>query len=241
MAHHAHIRCTPMELDYDLSGVVKNATKYIINQEVGTVTFKPHFHIWIWTDDCEKTVRNHITSALKIPPGTKGKCNAYYICKYDKYVDPTPAYLCKDLSGSYGFVSSSGYTQDEIDEFVRIGRLLYGPGSAYYAKKNKSPAPPKVEESPPAPVKVVKERPSAWKDLNDAFADVWYDTPDEDRYIWDIPRICRWIKHRFLKNHQPIPAESNTRRWAYSLYAIYAKDVETEGMKAIEQIDSDIF
>ena len=136
--------------------------------------------------------------------GTKGKANAHYALKYDAYEDPSPAYICKDLSGSIGFVSSFGYTQTEIDEFARLGRQQFGPGSAYYAKKNKVPgtAPACVEtpeQVPPA--RVVKERPSAWKDLNDAFADVWYDTPEEDQYNWDIPRISRWIKHRFLKNH----------------------------------------
>lgn len=118
-----HLRFTPAPRslppinDYDISGALARATRYIVAYETKDKTNKdtiPHYHVWIETGVCEKTLRTQIVQALKIPTLTRGKTNGYYMVQ----LWSDPGYICKQ-----GCVQSSkGYSPAEIEEFAKTGK-----------------------------------------------------------------------------------------------------------------------
>lgn len=230
MSHHCHIRVTPYEFEYDLSGLLMDGEKYIVAQEKGGITFKPHYHIFMYTDVCEKTIRNHIQRYFNIPVGTKGAASKYYMLKYDKYNDPDPSYVCKeiyDVSGTMaGLVATQGYTPAEVQEFLESGKKKYGPGSDYHKKKhpelyrmtpaNSTPVKgPKSEEESPAK--------DEWSKLLQAYEDAYYDADSKHKED-TMKDIEKWIKHYYLARSRPIPRAGDLARYRYSLYAIVVQD-----------------
>lgn len=218
--------------------------KYLVAAEKGGLTFKPHFHIFMYTDVCEKTLRNHIQKYFNIPTGTKGAASKYYMLKYDKYSDPNPAYLCKDMhdaSGTVlGLVASKGYSPAEVKEFLEEGKKQYGPGSDFHRKKypelyrseqpaNSTPVKggPKSEEEAPAK--------DEWSKLLGAYEDEYYkvDSTHKNDTMKDIER---WIKHYYLARSRPIPRAGDLSRYRYSLYAIVIQpQINVDAADAHEQ------
>lgn len=245
MAHHAHIRVTPYDLDYDLSGVIANAEKYIVVSETGKQTLKPHFHIWLITDVCKATINNHVKRYFKVPPGKRGHESKYYSCYYDTYKDPSPEYICKELdytdSEFKGLECYHGYTPEEIEQFMIDGKRKYGPGSEYFRKKhpelhwkekaaNSIPAESEDPKSEPA---LSKHTPKdEWKRLSEGFEEFYY----PNKKSLNMPDIARWIKHYYLARFRPIPRTGDLRRYSYSLWAIYVKD--DTSMEGVDAADS---
>lgn len=244
MAHFAHIRVTPYEFDYDLSGVIKYGEKYVVAAEKGGLTFKPHFHIAIYTDVCKKTLDNAIKECFHIPKEGKGKASKYFANKYDEYSDPSPEYVCKDLPDVSGIavqaVAVKGYTPAEVQEFIKEGRRKYGPGSEYWKKKhpnsnrmeqpaNSTPVsggPKSVEDSP------LKDE---WSKLLDAYETEYY-AVDSTRKNDTMKDIEKWIKHYYLARSRPIPRAGDIARYRYSLWAIVTQpSINVESADAHEQ------
>lgn len=135
MAHHSHVRFTPAPKDkfgkdlpvvegYDFELIKKEYPKVIVAEEVSEGGI-PHYHLWIETDVCEKTVREYVVAALRIPKVGRGQTNAYYCLKYDAYTDPSPAYVCADGKLLY----YKGYTEEEVQKYIEEGRKKYGGSS----------------------------------------------------------------------------------------------------------------
>lgn len=229
MAHFVHIRVTPYEFDYDLSGVIKYSEKYIVAAEKGSITFKPHFHIAMYVDVCKKTLTDTIRRCFNIPQEGKGKASKYFCCKYDEYDDPSPAYLCKDLpdvSGSVvAAVALKGYTPAEVQEYIIEGRKRFGPGSDYWKKKH-----PGTKWIEPANSTPVSGGPKSeediqpkdeWSRLLQAYEDHFYKDVTQAATMKDIEK---WIKHFYLARSRPIPRAGDLARYRYSLYAIVVQD-----------------
>lgn len=241
MSHFCHIRVTPYEFDYDLSGVTKYGEKYVVAAEKGGLTFKPHFHIALFTDACKKTIDEAIKKSFNIPKEGKGKASKYFTNKYDDYVDPSPEYVCKDLPDVSGITicatAVKGYTSAEVQEFIVEGRKKYGPGSEYHKKKypekyrnqptNSTPAQggPKSEEDTP-----VKDE---WTKLLNAYEDYYYGKEQKGDTMKDIEK---WIKHYYLARSRPIPRAGDIARYRYSLYAIVVQsNIDVDAADAHEK------
>lgn len=76
-----HIRFTP----YDISGIIfdflESYESYIVCYEDKKKSGKPtepHYHIAIWSDLKEKSIRDDIKLHFKIPSTGRGKNNKYY-------------------------------------------------------------------------------------------------------------------------------------------------------------------
>lgn len=123
MAHHSHLRYTPAPkglpaiTTYDISGLVARFDKYVVSEEVSQDKI-PHYHIWLVGDVCEKSIRNYVVEALRIPKLKRGQTNGYYCLKFDAYRDPNPSYVCKDGN----IKMYKGYTEDEIMSFIENGK-----------------------------------------------------------------------------------------------------------------------
>lgn len=125
-----HLRFTPHPkgldaiTDYDMSGALARSTKHIVAHETHTKDNQdtiPHYHVWIETDVCEKTLRSSIAKGLKIPTLTRGKTNGYYSLQL--WTDPL--YICKQGS----ILMSKGFSPEQIQEYVEKGKekFLKGP------------------------------------------------------------------------------------------------------------------
>lgn len=226
MAHFAHIRVTPYEFDYDLSGVTKYGEKYIVAAEKGGITFKPHFHIAMYTDVCKKTLDDAIRRSFNIPKEGKGKASKYFSDKFDEYEDPSPEYVCKDLPDVSGITITAyavkGYTPAEVQKFIEEGRRKYGPGSDYFRKKH-----PGTKWNEPANSTPVSGGPKSegdipakdeWTKLLQAYEEEFY--KDSSRANDTMKTIEKWIKHYYLARSRPIPRAGDLSRYRYSIYAI---------------------
>lgn len=122
MAHHSHLRYTPAPkglpaiTTYDISGLVARFERYVVSEELSKDNI-PHYHIWLEGDVCEKSIRNYVVEALRIPKLKRGQTNGYYCLKFDAYRDPNPSYVCKDGN----IKMYKGYTEDEIKSFIENG------------------------------------------------------------------------------------------------------------------------
>lgn len=226
MAHFSHIRVTPYEFDYDLSGVLKYSEKYVVVAEKGAITFKPHFHIAMYTDACKKTLDNTIKRDFHIPSEGKGKASKYFAHKYDEYQDPSPEYVCKDLFDSSGThlvpQHVKGFTPAEVQEFIKEGHRKYGPGSDYHRKKY--PQLYRIEPANSTPVEGPKSEATSkgeWDKLLEAYEDAFYSQKRTNDTMKDIEK---WIKHYYLARSRPIPRAGDIARYRYSLWAIVVKD-----------------
>jgi len=127
MAHHSHVRFTPAPKGlpvietYDLSGIETKFEKVIITHEESKDKI-PHYHIWIESDVCEKSVRNYVVEALRIPKCKRGQTNGYYVLKFDAYTKPSPAYVLKEGN----VLCKKGYTEEEIAEYIAEGESKFG-------------------------------------------------------------------------------------------------------------------
>lgn len=227
MAHFAHIRATPYQFDYDLSGVTRHSDKYVVVTEKGGLTFKPHFHIAMYTDVCKKTLDNAIRRAFNIPQEGKGKASKFFANKYDAYTDPTPEYVCKDLFDPSGThlvpYAVNGYTPAEVQEFIKAGRAKYGPGTEYHRKKY--PELYRSESANSTPVEGPKSETALkgeWEKLLEAYEEAFYKDPK--RSDDTILSIRSFIKHYYLARSRPIPRAGDIQRYSYSLWAIVVCD-----------------
>lgn len=128
MAHHSHVRFTPAPRNvpalttYDISGLCARFDKYIVAHEISKKDAIPHYHIWLVSDVCKKTIDNYIHKDLGIPKESKrGVNNAYFSNKFDEYDRPSPEYVCKDGD----IRDQKGYTEDEIKSFIEEGNKKY--------------------------------------------------------------------------------------------------------------------
>jgi len=202
----AHLRFTPFGESYDLLAVLDGVKKYVIADEVGAKTQKPHIHIYWETEESEKTCRNHILKHLKIPKTTRGKNSEHYCLKYNKYKDPSPEYVCKE-----GKVREyKGYTPEEIEQYEIQGAIRYKKYVADYNAQFAGQAILVVENKE---MTQTKEK-SEWNKLMCAVLDV------KEHKTYTMAQYKQFIKSFYLKQNKPIPREGDSRRYAYSLYAI---------------------
>lgn len=245
MAHFAHIRVTPYQLDYDLSGVLKYSEKHVVVIEKGTITFKPHFHITMYTDVCKKTLDDAIRRSFNIPSEGKGKASKYFANKFDEYKDPTPEYVCKELFDPSGTILSpvdvKGYTPAEVQEFIKEGHRKYGPGSDYHRRKY--PQLYRIEPAKSTPVEGPKSEATPkgeWEKLLEAYEDAFYE--DKQRKNDTMKDIEKWIKHYYLARSRPIPRAGDLSRYRYSLWAIVVKDeIDVDAADSHEKKHYDIY
>lgn len=230
---HFHVRVTPATLEYDLSGwFVDDVSRYVIAKELGKVTFKPHYHIYaeLKTDVCEKTLRNRATKAFGIKAGKRGQVNKDYCLKYCAYKTPSPAYLLKDVSEDMEPFDSRGYTQAEIEFHMSEGKRLF-------KRPRHVPAPQAPQEAPAPTPK--EEKMDEWKKLLVAFDDYWYE--DESHRRYNMAQIESWIKSYYLSRSRPIPRAGDSRRYAYSLWAIMNEKVEYRDIATADAHEKNIF
>lgn len=230
--HHFHLRVTPHVDSYDLSGWINdfNPTRWVIAKEAGSITFKPHYHIYVETESpiVEKTLRNRVTKAFDIPTGKRGVSNKYYALKIDCYKDPSPAYLLKDVPGQLDPGNYRGYSPAEISEFMIEGRKQFPPkpvrvlsdvdlnvtGDLNYSNivENDQPAKGKTE----------------WTRLLDKFEDLFYS--DEYYRKLNMSQIRDWIVTEYVGRRLPPPRTGDQNRYAQGLWMICHSKVELRDM-----------
>ena len=221
MAHNCHLRFTPAGQTYDLSGLLVNATRYIVSREQAT---KEHYHICFETDQCQETVRAKVLSSLQIPKTGRGQGNTHYCLKWDKYKDWNPEYAAK----SGDIISSKGFTEDEIEDAIWKGSIKFNKQVDVNHKGTSidvSNPIHEVTESKPTPK-------SEWERLLTSYRAI-----QEDR---SMVNIKRWIKSYYLKQEKPIPRDGDLRRYAYSLYAIVNKKTGEDHQLDLER-DQEIY
>lgn len=218
MAHNCHLRFTPAGQDYDLSGLLLTATKYIVSREQAT---KEHYHICFETDQCQETIRAKVLSTLKIPKTGRGQGNTHYCLKWDKYKNWTPEYACK----SGDIISSLGYSQDEIEDAIFRGSIKYN------KQKDVGSKGANIDVSNPicdATVSATTPH-TEWERLLNSYRQI--DRATERSAV----NIKRWIKSYYLQREKPIPREGDLKRYAYSLYAIIQNKTTEEDQVVLEE------
>lgn len=215
MAHHVHLRFTPSSMFVpDLSGFMLFYPTIVCSHE-GAVDKKgiyqaEHYHLFYETDECQKTCRNKVIEYFKIPKSGRGQGNKHYCLKYDAYKEPSPEYICK-----YGdIVYSSGYDQEFIEKCTIKGEAKYAEPE-FQVDNQIAKAKKIVEEADAAEASAEAARTkSQWSIISEAF------NKKEYAKNMSMSDICRFIKAFYLSKGQPIPRAGDTRRYAYSLYAI---------------------
>lgn len=116
-----HLRFTPIDLSGYTFDFLKNYKSFAVAYEDKKKNGKstaPHYHIVIDTDYGEKSVRDAIKAALKIPSAGKGRNNAYYMLNND-WNDVS--YIFK-----YGNIKySKGFSEAQIMDLIEEGRKKY--------------------------------------------------------------------------------------------------------------------
>ena len=192
---------------YEYGQLLNNAYKYVICHEIGTEKEKPHTHIYLETPDCEKTIRNKIIKCLQIPKTTRGKGSAFYGLFYNKYKDPSPAYIVKEGN----IYDARGYTQDQLEHYIMVGQMRF--------KQTFAPSIVGVDTSS-------TECSSDQHGLSATKAHSEWDkllAAHHKRVGYTemtMSDIRRWIKSYYLQQRKPIPRDGDTRRYSYSLWAI---------------------
>ena len=216
MSHNCHIRFTPAGQVYDLSGLLVNATRYIVSREQAT---KEHYHICFETDQCQETVRARVLTTLNIPKTGRGQGNTHYCLKWDKYKNWAPEYAAK----SGDIVSSLGFTLDEIEDAIWRGSIKYNKQVDKEAKGTSiDVAPHQVTDNTVAhPYK------GEWDRLLECYR--------KSGHAGSMINIKRWIKSYYLTREKPIPREGDIRRYAYSLYAIINNKTSEDDQQVLEE------
>lgn len=218
MAHNCHLRFTPAGQVYDLSGLLVNATRYIISREQAS---KEHYHICFETDQCQETIRARVLSTLQIPKTGRGQGNTHYCLKWDKYKNWSPEYAAK----SGDIISSLGFTPDEIEDAIWRGSIKFNKQKDENSKGTSIDvanvhAAHEVTESSPTPK-------SEWDRLLSSYRN--------SGHAGSMINIKRWIKSYYLKQERPIPREGDLRRYAYSLYAIIQNKTSEDDQQVLEE------
>jgi len=222
MAHNCHLRFTPAGQVFDLSGLLVNATRYIISREQAS---KEHYHICFETDQCQETIRAKVLSSLSIPKTGRGQGNTHYCLKWDKYKNWTPEYAAK----SGDIVSTKGYTHDEIEDAIWRGSIKYNKQTDENSKGTSIDLASGTQQIHQVTVsRPVRQPQCEWDRLLDAFE------KSEYRDL-DCVNIKRWIKSQYLKQRKPIPREGDLRRYAYSLYAIVRNKTSLGDQQVLEE------
>ena len=216
MTNHAQLVFKPLKEAngiQDISGysyeeLLKECPRYVICNEIGTEKEKPHTHIYLETEDCEKTIRNKLLRCLQIPKSTRGKGSAYYGLFYNKYKDPSPAYIVKEGN----ILQSKGYSPDELEHYIMQGAFKY-------SKKIDIDLTENIATVADAPSVTAVVGSTEWDKLKAAHKNRGHDTMSE---------IKRWIKYYYLKQGRCIPREGDTRRYAYSLWTLSQNRILTE-------------
>lgn len=188
---------------YSYEELLKDCPRYVICNEVGTEKERPHTHIYLETTDCEKTIRNKLLRCLKIPKTTRGKGSAFYGLFYNKYKDPSPAYIVKEGN----IHQSKGYTQSELDHYIMQG-------SFKYLKQLDADLTENIATVASAPSVAAVVGSSEWDKLKASHV------RREGYRNMTMEQIKRWIKYYYLSQGRCIPREGDTRRYAYSLWAL---------------------
>lgn len=218
MAHNCHIRFTPSGQTYDLSGLLVNATRYIVSREQAS---KEHYHICFETEQCQETVRARVLTTLNIPKTGRGQGNTHYCLKWDKYKNWTPEYAAK----SGDIVSSLGFTPDEIEDAIWRGSIKYNKQIDKEAKGTS------IDVQSAHQVTEITET-HTHKGEFDRLLETFENSDSRDD---DVVNIKRWIKSQYLKRRKPIPRASDLGRWAYSIYAIVRNKTEKVDQQVLEQ------
>lgn len=215
MAHNCHIRFTPAGQVYDLSGLLVNATRYIVSREQAS---KEHYHICFETDQCQETVRAKVLSSLQIPKTGRGQGNTHYCLKWDKYKNWTPEYAAK----SGDIVSSLGFTSDEIEDAIWRGSIKYN------KQVDEVHTGTSIDVSSAHQVTTVSPAPRGeWDRLLECYR--------KSGHVGSMVNIKRWIKSYYLKQQKPIPRDGDAKRYAYSLYAIVNNKISEDDQQVLEE------
>lgn len=216
MSHNAHLRFTPAGQIYDLSGLLVDASRYIVSREQAS---KEHYHICFETTSCEQTIRTRILSSLNIPKTTRGKGNTHYCLKWDKYKNWNPEYAAK----SGDIISSLGFSQDEIEDAIFRGSIKYN------KEKDENSYGTSIDITNGTHQVTVVSPPqrTEWDRLLSSYR--------TSGHTGSMINIKRWIKSYYLKQEKPIPREGDLRRYAYSLYAIINKQTSEDDQQVLEE------
>jgi len=215
MAHNCHIRFTPAGQVYDLSGLLVNASRYIVSREQAT---KLHYHICFETDQCQETIRARVLSALQIPKTGRGQGNTHYCLKWDKYKNWNPEYAAK----SGDIVSSLGFSQDEIEDAIWRGSIKFN------KQVDEVHTGTSIDVSSAHQVTTVSPpHKNEWDRLLECYRN--------SGHAGSMINIKRWIKSYYLKQQKPIPRDGDCKRYAYSLYAIINNKTSEEDQQVLEE------
>ncbi|UAU47017.1 Rep [Chicken proventriculitis-associated circular virus 24] len=204
---------------YSYEELLKDCPRYVICNEIGTEKEKPHTHIYLETADCEKTIRNKLLRCLQIPKSTRGKGSAFYGLFYNKYKDPSPAYIVKEGN----IFQSKGYTQSELDHYIMQG-------SFRYLKQLEADLTENIATVANAPSVTTVVGLNEFDKLKAAHS------RREGYKEMSMDQIKRWIKYYYLKQGKCIPREGDTRRYAYSLWTLsHFANLQEEDINAAER------
>jgi len=197
-----HIRFTPYRevFQEDIEEFGNHYSKCIVaferKDKKGKDT-EPHYHIYFETDTIPDTIRNRFKRIMKIPAGQKGRANKYFAL-FSNW--SRPEYVCK--MGE--IVYRKGYSDDEIDELIKVG------AEKWLKEENLKEKTPELE-APLAAQK--KEKVSEWEVLICFFTSM----PPTERpgtIFGYKQKIC----YKYIKEMRPIPRKGDLERYAFSLY-----------------------
>lgn len=204
----------------DLSGysyqqLLKDCPRYVICHEVGTEKEKPHTHIYLETPDCEKTIRNKLLKCLQIPKTTRGKGSAFYGLFYNKYKDPSPAYIVKEGN----IFDSRGYTSDQLEHYIMVGQMrfkeTFAPSIVGVDTSSTECSSDQHGQSVPQNINEFEKLKRAHH-KRPGFQDM------------TMAEIKRWIKSYYLLQGKCIPREGDNRRYSYCLWALAHGNIREE-------------
>jgi len=220
MAHNCHIRFTPAGQVYDLSGLLVNATRYIVSKEQAT---KEHYHICFETNQCQETIRARVLSSLQIPKTGRGQGNTHYCLKWDKYKNWSPEYAAK----SGDIVSSLGFTEDEIEDAIFRGSIKYNKR----VDENANRANIDVSNITEICQATAPHQTQATTEFERLLKKYQQDDRALDR---NMSAIKRWIKSYYLMQNKCVPRDGDAKRYAYSIYAIVHNKTHEDDQYVLE-------
>ena len=100
-------RFTPYDLSGSMTEFCSQFDKFCAHFETETKDGRPcepHYHIYLETTKCKKTITNYLTEAFSVPKLTRGMANAYYMVKEAEfpmfqlgYVQKQHRHICSNI------------------------------------------------------------------------------------------------------------------------------------------------
>lgn len=175
------IRITPYDLSGSMTDFCQKFEKYCAHHEVLTKEGKPcepHYHIYLETKKCRKSVTNAITEVFSVPKLTRGMANAYYMVKESMAPAIQLGYVQKQ-----GNLICTNFTSEELTA-----------GRNAYAKRLEARVSPEASVAPLAP----RER-SERTDTRDSIEDqyiAYYNCLKQQVQKLDYEVDAAWVRQR---------------------------------------------